>query len=188
MHKKTLRKKLLEQRNKKSQQYLNQKSKKIYEKILNFPIFTKSSHILFYVSYNGEVQTHHLIKKAFSMNKNVYVPISEPKTHTLKISKLNHFDDLTKGTYGILEPKKEKQHIKSIKQIETILIPGVGFDSNGNRIGHGGGYYDWLLSHSTATSIGLAFEFQIKKQIPTETHDKKIDYIITEKRMINCNR
>jgi len=69
----------------------------------------------------------------------------------------------------------------------VIIVPGVGFDEIGHRIGQGGGYYDWLLSHSKALSIALAFEFQIKKTIPTESHDQRVDMIITEKRVISCN-
>jgi len=188
VHKKEFRKQLLLKRKQKSQQCILINSEKISDHLLILPAFRNASHILFYVSYNGEVHTHKLMRKAFSLNKNVYVPISEPKTHTLTISKLNQFADLTTGSYSILEPKKEKREIVPIEKIETILVPGVAFDLNGNRLGQGGGYYDWLLSQSKATTIGLAFEFQIRHFIPTDPHDEQVDIIVTEKRIIHCNQ
>jgi len=57
---------------------------------------------------------------------------------------------------------------------------------SGYRIGQGGGYYDWLLCKTKAISVALAFEFQIKKTIPIEPHDRRVDLIVTEKRVINC--
>lgn len=181
-----LRKKLIEQRKSKSEAMFIKKSQKITNILLHLTAFQQAQHILFYVSNNGEVHTHKLIKKLLSSNKSIYVPLSEPKTHTLMISILHHFEDLTKSTYGILEPKKEKQEIVPIDSIELIIVPGVGFDPLGHRIGQGGGYYDWLLSKTKATSIALAFEFQILDFIPTGPHDQLVDIIITENQVINC--
>ena len=186
MSKDRLRNDLIKQRKSKSDHFIKKNSEKISEYLLNLSAIQNASHLLFYVSYNGEVNTHDLIKKTLSMNKTVYVPISHPTTHTLTISKLQQFVDLKPGTYGILEPKKETVIPVPIDHIEVIIVPGVVFDENGHRIGQGGGYYDWLLSNTTALSIALAFEFQIKKTIPTEPHDQIVDFIVTEKRVINC--
>jgi 5-formyltetrahydrofolate cyclo-ligase len=87
-----------------------------------------------------------------------------------------------------LEPKKNYIKEVSIESIDLIIVPGVVFDRNGNRIGHGMGYYDRLLKKShNIPRIGLAFEFQIVKKIEAEEHDERIDMIITEDRIINCN-
>ncbi|MBS3778047.1 MAG: 5-formyltetrahydrofolate cyclo-ligase [Candidatus Thermoplasmatota archaeon] len=188
MNKKELRNHLISLRKQESKQFIFENSEKISNNLLILPAFFNSSHILLYVSYNGEVCTHNLIKKAFSLNKKVYVPISETKNHTLTISKLQQYNDLVPGTYGILEPKKEKRNSVPPKRMETIIVPGVGFDQKGHRLGQGGGYYDWLLTHINATSIGLAFEFQIQNTIPVEPHDQKVDCIVTEKRVIDCNQ
>ena len=188
MNKKELRNHLISLRKQKSKQFIFENSEKISNNLLSLPAFQDSTHILFYVSYNGEVHTHNLIKKAFSLHKKVYVPISKTKNHTLSISKLQQFNDLIPGTYAILEPKKEKRNFVPLKQVETIIVPGVGFDHNGHRLGQGGGFYDWLFTHTNATSIGLAFEFQIQHKIPVEPHDQQVDCIVTEKRVIDCNR
>jgi 5-formyltetrahydrofolate cyclo-ligase len=156
--------------------------------VSNLSLFQDSMHPLFYVSTNNEVCTHQLIKKVLSSKKKVYVPLSEIKTHTLKISKLSYWDDLIPGTYNILEPKKEKQKLVPINTIDVIIVPGIGFDKKGNRLGQGGGYYDWLLSQTNATAIALAFEFQLLNLIPMDSHDQQVDIIITEKQVIHCGK
>jgi len=66
-----------------------------------------------------------------------------------------------------------------------ILVPGIGFDKNGHRLGHGMGYYDKLLENvNHSWIVGLAFEFQILETIPTEKHDIPVNKIITEERTI----
>ena len=68
-----------------------------------------------------------------------------------------------------------------------IVVPGVGFDEKGRRIGHGKGVYDNLLKNSNnALHVGLAFEFQIVEKIPTNKWDFPVDKIITEDRVIDC--
>jgi 5-formyltetrahydrofolate cyclo-ligase len=91
------------------------------------------------------------------------------------------------GAYTILEPRQECVNEVSPESIDLIIIPGVAFDGQGNRIGHGMGYYDRLLQKKIRTHcLGLAFEFQIVESIPTEIHDVKIKKIITEERIIIC--
>ncbi len=87
-----------------------------------------------------------------------------------------------------LNQKKEKIKEISIDELDLIIVPGVGYDEQGNRIGHGKGYYDNLLKNSIALTIGLAFEFQIIKKIPIEKHDVTINKILTEERIIVSKR
>ncbi|MFO8077239.1 MAG: 5-formyltetrahydrofolate cyclo-ligase [Thermoplasmatota archaeon] len=189
MEKTKLRQKLIRLRKQKEKQEILYHSQNIIKKLMDLSVFQQAEQILCYVSYNNEVHTHQLIQKMLKMkNKTVIVPISDTKTHTLQISKLQRFTDLKPGAYGILEPKKEKQNLIPLETIDAIIVPGVGFDHKGNRIGQGGSYYDWLLRHSNATTIALAFEFQIIPIIPTDAHDQSVDYIITEKQIINCKQ
>ena len=91
------------------------------------------------------------------------------------------WDDLEPGSYGILEPNSEKIRKISTEKIDLIIVPGIGFDSKGNRIGHGKGYYDNLLKNSKkAIHIGLAFEKQIVIKIPVEYHDNFYRYCLPD--------
>jgi 5-formyltetrahydrofolate cyclo-ligase len=73
----------------------------------------------------------------------------------------------------------------SIDQMDLLIIPGIAFDLQGNRIGYGKGYYDrFLFSRKAKCIIGLAYEIQIINEIPNNDHDIPVNIIITEKRTI----
>ncbi len=107
MNKNEIRKLLKNKRLNLSKDEVLAKSKQIKNKLFKIDEFKKAKNILFYVSYDGEVFTHDAIKEAF-IDKKVVVPISNKEDYSLILSKLNSFEDLEEGSYGILEPKKEK--------------------------------------------------------------------------------
>ena len=95
--------------------------------------------------------------------------------------KLNSFDDMTEGNYGILEPKHTTPKIDE-NLIDLAFIPGLAFDKRGGRVGYGGGFYDRFMNNmrKEAKKIGLAYNFQILDEVPMEKHDLFIDGIITD--------
>jgi len=182
-----IRKELIEKRKKMSKKEVLEKSKQVKKRLFEIDEFKKASTILFYVSYGNEVYTHDMVKECLSNGKKVVVPVTDIDNRKLILSKLRSWDDLAKGAYNILEPKKEKIDEVSIFDIDLIIVPGVGFDEHGCRMGHGVGYYDDLLKDSTnMVHVGLAFEKQIVDGIPTESHDTPVDKIVTEERVIDC--
>jgi len=183
-----IRKELIDLRKNLSKNDVLKKSNKIKNRLFKMKEFKLASTILFYVSYDNEVYTHEMIKDCITNKKNVVVPVTDKKNKLLILSKLESWDDLCLGAYNIFEPKKEKIKEISIDKLDLIIAPGVGFDQQGHRIGHGKGYYDNLLKNSKAPTIGLAFEFQIIKNIPIEKHDIPMDEIVTEKRIIVCKK
>ena len=91
----------------------------------------------------------------------------------------------TKGKYGILENVLSDS---IVEEMDLLIIPGIAFDLEGNRIGYGKGYYDRFLSSRKANYIiGLAFENQIIKKIPYTEYDIPVDLLFTEKRIIYVN-
>lgn len=182
-----IRKELIETRKKLHKKEVLEKSKQIKKRLFEMKEFKQASKVLFYVSYDNEVYTHEMIKECIS-SKKIAVPISDKKNRRLILSELRSFHDLELGSYGILEPKKEKIKEIQIGKIDIVIVPGVGFDLNGHRVGHGKGYYDNLLKNSKALLIGLAYDWQIVKHIPIEEHDVLMDKIVTEKRIIECRK
>ncbi len=97
---------------------------------------------------------------------------------------------------GIPEPDVRENRRVTIKDIDLVVIPGTGFDIQGNRLGYGGGYYDRLLGYESKQlaevehipTVALAFEEQIGEEIPAEPHDIQVDMIITDKRLIRCTK
>ncbi len=185
--KEELRGELIKKRKELPKNEVLEKSKQIEKGLFEVDEFKKASTILFYVSYDNEVYTHEMIKECIS-EKNIVVPVTDKLRGKMILSKLDNWGDLAIGSYNILEPKKEKIKEISIDDVDLIIVPGVGFDERGNRLGHGKGYYDNLLKNSTSLKISLAFDFQIVENIPTEKHDIPVDKIITEKRVIDCKK
>ena len=181
--KEKLRKEIKEKRRKQTKEDNRKKSKEIKEKLFSLSEYKDAGTVLFYVSYDGEVNTWEMIKEALN-DKKVIVPISNIEDETLSLSVLDSWDDLELGSYDILEPKKEYIRKIIVDKIDLIIVPGVAFDLSGNRMGHGKGYYDKLLEKTKAITVGLAFEFQLFENIPREPHDKPVDIIITEKQII----
>ena len=184
--KEVLRQKMLKKRSNVTKSKILEKSNQIKKRLFKIKEFNQASAILFYISYDNEVYTHNMIKECLSSGKHVIVPITSKENRSLILSKLENWEDLELGAYGILEPRKEYVKEFSLDVIDLIVIPGVAFDERGYRMGHGMGYYDDLLVNSTkAIHIGLAFEFQLVDEIPIEYHDMKVDKIVTEERIIN---
>jgi len=181
--KEKIRKEIKEKRRKQAKEDNRTKSKEIKERLFRLSGFDDAETVLFYISYDGEVFTHDMILESF-YKKNIIVPVSNPDNCTLTLSHLKSWDELSVGSYKILEPRIEKIRKTKIEDIDLFIIPGVVFDEKGNRLGHGKGYYDRMLKKTNKLKIGLCFEFQIVKNIPTEDNDIPVDMIITEDRII----
>lgn len=185
--KKSLREQFLIKRKELSKSDVTKKSLQIQHRLFSVPWYRTAQNILFYVSYDNEVETHSMIKDSLKNGKTVLVPKTSIQKKTICVSKLLRWDDLNPGAYSILEPREDCIREVPVSSVELLIVPGVVFDVCGHRIGHGMGYYDRLLKHTIrAHSIGLAFEYQIIKAIPAEEHDEKVQMVVTEDRIIQC--
>ncbi|RLF39548.1 MAG: 5-formyltetrahydrofolate cyclo-ligase, partial [Thermoplasmata archaeon] len=98
---------------------------------------------------------------------------------------IENLDDLERGAFGILEPQNKKIYTGDI---DIIIVPGIAFDFRGYRIGYGKGFYDRFLRGADALKIGIAYDFQIVKQIPEDDGDVPVDIIVSEKRVLFCRK
>jgi len=157
------------------------KSAIISEKLLNLPGFAAARVVMFYVSREEEVDTRHMIREALRIGKNVVVPYSVIETHEIIPARLDSERDLEKGPYGIDQPGSDALRQVPIKEIDMVIVPGIAFDEENNRLGRGKGYYDRFLGRldpRTAT-IGLGFDFQLVKEFPRDPHDLPVSMVIT---------
>jgi len=188
MNKEEMRRNTLKKRISLSFEDIREKSRQIFFSLAKTVEFKNSQNIMFYAATRSEVQTEKIIKMSIKMGKNVFVPIILPECLNLVPSKIYNYDtELERGNKGILEPKKEYNRLYPPENIDLIIVPGIAFDLDGNRIGRGFGYYDNFLRkvHLSAKIIALAFEIQIVKKIMTDKNDIPVHKIITEKRIIN---
>lgn len=191
MSKELLRKKVLKKRKEMVKEEILSKSNKITKLFLESYLYNNVSSIMAYIDFRNEVHTEDLIRKSLDNNIKIIIPLSVVETRELILSQLINYDEeLSAGTYGILEPKKEYIRKVSPSDIDLVIVPGVAFDERGYRIGYGGGYYDRFLSKlkPCVPKIALAFDLQIVDNAYEDKHDIPVDYIITETRIIKCNR
>ena len=180
-----LKEAMLEKRNSLSQKEIFEKNKKIEERLFGLEQYRKSKIVMFFVSFNSEVDTHEMIKKSLK-NKTVVVP--KVANNEIEPSIILDFDNLvSSGKFGILEPIEAMKI--AYKNIDLVLVPGIAFDLNGHRVGYGFGYYDrFLRKVPKAVKIGLCFDFQVVDKIPREQHDVPVDLIVTEERVVECRK
>ena len=163
------------------------KTKKIEDRLFEFANFLESKIILLYMNNISEVSSGNIIKRCFKYNKIVVLPAFDNENYQMKLLKIDTLDNsLIKGPRGVKEPDPNQCKLVPIDRIDIAIIPGIALDEKGGRIGTGEGYYDRFIPKLPVTTrkVALAFEDQIVPHIPTESHDKYVDIIITDKRII----
>ena len=158
------------------------KSRAIELKLFKTPEFKKARVILFYASFDGEVETFAMMKQALQSGKKIVLPriLRDQKSMILSFV-TNLKKDLTPGPYGILHPKKNALRPLYAAELDLAIVPGVAFDCRHNRLGRGAGYYDRFLAQlpKTIPVLGLAFDFQIVSRLPhLDAHDIPVSRVI----------
>ncbi len=174
----------LAKRNSLSKEQVREKSRLIAERLLKLPEFEKAKTVMLYYGVRNEVETRGLIEKALEQGKRVVLPVSDFDSKKITPTELQGLEDLKKAEFGLMEPVEGK--VVGVKELDLIVVPGIAFDANGARIGTGKGFYDGLLRKvsTKVPLVGLCFEENLEESLPSESHDVKMDIIITEKQEI----
>lgn len=178
-----LRKHLLKQRGEMKKEEVEKLSEEIKEKLIRLSELQKSRIVMIYLSFKNEVDTEPIIDWCFEQDKEVVVPYCEIENKKIIPCKL-HPDrkGLVKSKFGIWEPQPDLMTSVEIDAIDVIIVPGVGFDNNCNRLGFGGGYYDRFLAkrQREIPAIAICYQNQITQSVPTDNYDIKMDMVVTE--------
>jgi 5-formyltetrahydrofolate cyclo-ligase len=143
-------------------------------------IIRKDETVMVFTSKEKEVNTRPLIMALFGTGNPVVVPIIVKEDCSLQLSYLRDFSALVPSTFGVPEPIGSEIPADA-KSIGTIILPMLGFDRAGGRIGYGAGYYDRFLSKNPGLrKIGIAFGCQEVENLPVDENDIRMDMIITE--------
>lgn len=151
--------------------------------------YIECTTIYSYVSYNQEVETHRFMEQAIRDGKKVAIPKilgvqEEKQKRYMEFCYITSLEELKVGYQGILEP----EHTLIAKEEKAlILMPGLAFDREYNRLGYGGGFYDkYLETHkeNQYSKIALCFDFQLLEKLEVDLFDKKVDKIITPTQII----
>lgn len=166
---------------------VTQKTKAIEDRLFEFANFLESRIAMLYTPAANEVATLDIIKRSFVYSKIIVLPAFDPETFQMTLMKVDDPErDLVEGPRGNLEPNPERCKVVPIDCLDIAIIPGIALDEKGGRIGSGLGYYDRLIPDLPITTrkVGLVFEDQIVPLVPQESHDKHVDIIVTEARII----
>lgn len=193
--KKPIRKDALSIRNRLNKEEHYDKSMDIMEMVLKDSFWMEADCILLYINCGSEVATDFILYSSILSGKKVYAPKVLSDNREMDFYQIMTLEEMTSGYHGILEPIPYADRLFCYeKEIELgkkilMIMPGLGFSKDGDRLGYGMGFYDTYLSgKDKIRTIGLSFQCQIFEKIPSEVHDKKLDKIITECEVIeNCN-
>lgn len=160
----------------------------IQKKFLSLKELENARQLALYASFKNEVLTDTILEYALGKGKDIFFPRVVRGRGGLAFLKVNGKKDLAVGSYEIHEPSHGRwSEMGAPSSFDIIVVPGIAFDINGNRLGYGKGYYDRALGGIKKECLiaALAFDFQIADKIPAESHDIKMGKIITESRVIN---
>jgi len=165
----------------------NEASQKWTHQIIQQDFFKKATKIAAFSALPDEINTQELLQAILDSGKQLFLPyVQEDTLFFCPITNLK--EDLSSGAFGINEPLDYLRK-PSTEEFDLMLIPGRCFDEKGNRLGRGKGYYDKYLSQNTSLKVGVCFDVQITaKKLNREPHDKAMDIIISEKRVIEIKR
>ena len=153
------------------------RSETVMRSVEQLPEFQRARVVLLYWSMADEVQTHAFVERWYR-DKTLLLPCVDGDDLVLR--QYTGPECMVAGEqFGIGEPTGEEW--KDLDAVECIIVPGVAFDKQNNRMGRGRGFYDRLLkSTPNAVKVGVAYDFQMLDTIPVEPHDVKMNRVITE--------
>lgn len=159
----------------------------IEEQLFELANFIEAEISMLYLSEPHEVDSSRIIDRSLKNNKDIVLPLFDAKNGSARLFKIQDLQaDLRKSPGSSLEPNPQKCKPVQMEQVDIAIIPGIAFDEKAGRLGTGTGRYDRIIPKLPATTrkVAIAFEDQIAPLVPLESHDKCVDIIITDERII----
>lgn len=144
--------------------------------------YARAEVVMVFLSLPTEIDTTSLVLRCWRDSKRVLAPkVSWEQRRMLPIEIKSLSDDVQETPLGIREPAKGVPF--PVGNIDLVVVPGLGYDLHGNRIGRGRGFYDRFLAHRDwrGVACGLAFEQQVVEDVPTEENDMRVDMLVTDR-------
>ena len=158
--------------------------------VCDLPAYRQAQTVLGYLNFGAELAAELWVRQAVADGKRVLLPrVNRASKHLdlFEVRDLQH--DVAPGLWGIREPIIERcARFEALGELDFILLPGVAFTCEGGRLGYGGGFYDKLLAHlpHQPTLVAGAFALQVVQEIPQESTDRKVEWLVTENETLHC--
>ncbi len=161
-------------------------SRRLCARLKERPFFHSANSVLFFSPLPDELDLWPLLEEALTEGKIAALPCFDTETQLYTPRRVNNLRvELVSGRYGIREPAAACIEMP-MADLDLVLVPGIGFDLRGHRLGRGRGFYDRLLANFTGTKIGIAFDEQLVEAIPTENQDVRMNLILTPTKCAQC--
>ena len=177
MDKKLLRRQIGEKKRAMTARQIEAASANLAQQLFEHPLYQQAPSLYAYLSYNQEVRTEPILRRCLADGKRVAVP-KVSKDHTfMEFLWLDDLSAVAPGYYNIPEPIADGPIADDSAAL--ILMPGLAFDRQGNRMGYGGGFYDkYLAAHPGHPTIALCYDFQVLPHLDAEDHDIPVDVVL----------
>ena len=161
----------------------------LYRQLAQHPLFRRAKHISLYLPTDGEIDPRLLLRAAQRRGKATYLPVLSAWPRTKMVfQRVRPGDKLSPNRFGILEPRVNVHQQRKVWALDLVLLPLVGFDSEGGRLGMGGGFYDRSLAYLARrkswrkpTLLGLAHECQQVERLAQASWDVPLAGTVTDK-------
>ncbi len=158
------------------------------ERLLTQPVWQQAQTVLLYWPLQDELDLAPLFRAALDSGKTLALPRFEVASASYApVAIQDPAADLVPGKYGIREPASHCPGL-SIKALDLAVVPGLCFGMNGPRLGRGQGYYDRLLTQATALKCGVGYDFQVLPEVPADTFDVALDFVLTPVRWLELKQ
>ncbi len=148
------------------------------------PQLQSARTVLFFAPLPDELDVWPLLEKLLATKKICALPAFDATTQFYSARRVRNLEtDIVTGKFGVSEPLASSEDIP-LNHFDLVLVPGMAFDSHGNRLGRGRGFYDRILALASGVKCGVAYDFQLLEVIPTEPHDARVDFIFTPMRCV----
>jgi 5-formyltetrahydrofolate cyclo-ligase len=188
MDKYTLRRQLKAARNAVSPILRRHAARAALRLALRHGLLLRAQRIGFYLPNGGEFDSHPLLNQALLMQRECYLPLVPRRGRVLRFGRIGRNTRMTTNRYGIAEPVDARP--LRARQLDLLLMPLVGFDHQGYRLGMGGGYYDATLAFMhhrrlwrKPRLVGIAYEGQRVEMLPHDPWDMPLDAVLTERQL-----
>ncbi|CDH24606.1 5-formyltetrahydrofolate cyclo-ligase [Xenorhabdus bovienii] len=184
---KSIRKQIRQLRQNLSPEQQSQFAQQVAQNAMSHPKIQQANKIALYLAFDGELDTRPLIQQLWQQNKQVYLPVLHPfSQHHLLFLHYHAETSLHCNRFNIEEPPLDVRQVLPVSELDVMFIPLVAFDSTGQRLGMGGGFYDRTLAkwqQQNFYPIGLAHDFQLVNSLPSANWDIPLPEIITPEKI-----
>ena len=169
-----------------------QAAQRMFVQLARYSHFSSYKNIAVYLANDGELSPHCFVDACWRQRRHVFLPIVQSRAfQRMRFARYGKNSVMRKNRYNIPEPVQSSRKLKPGLKMDLLLMPLVAFDSQGNRLGMGGGYYDRTFAYlrqrrhwCKPVLLGVAYDFQQVDALPVESWDVPLDGIVTESRLI----